>query len=83
MFLNQSRDILLKNTIHKEMPSRVGGDFRWQPATSDNPDWMIVLVACSRVPKFPLPLPLPLLTPATQTNVLDATHATLTLVDVH
>ena len=59
----------------------VGGDFRWQPATFDNPDWMIILVACSRMPKFSLPLPL--LTPATQANVLDVTHATLTLVDVH
>ena len=59
----------------------VGGNFFWQPATFDNPGWMIILVACSRVPKFSLPLPL--LTPATQANVLDVTHATLTLVDVH
>ena len=59
----------------------VGGDFRWQPATFDNPDWMIILVACSRAPKFSLPLSL--LTPATQANILDVTHATLTLVDVH
>ena len=34
MFLNQSRDIYLKNTIHT---NQVGGHFRWQPATFDNP----------------------------------------------
>ena len=41
----QSRYILFKNSICKEMLSRVAdtnqkrGDFRWQPATFDNPNY--------------------------------------------
>ena len=41
---SQSRDIFLKNAIHKEIQAekpvdtnQVGGDFRQQPATFDNP----------------------------------------------
>ena len=38
MFLyQQSSDILFENAIHKEMLSRLGGGFRRQLATFDNP----------------------------------------------
>ena len=61
-------------------PSRqrfsLAASYFWQPWLDDHISSLL-----SRVPKFSLPLPL--LTPATQANILDVTHATLTLVDVH